>query len=127
MLEITSAPVPVTLLTVTGSAAEATPTTWGVVNAIGLGVTTSTGDPSWPVPLSVMDCGWPTALFATETLAANARTTFGVKVTLIVQLCRRGERGAASACGREAEVSGIGTGEGDRNARLVGLCRYWSE
>src|SRR5580658_969896 len=85
MLEMVSTPVPVALLTVTGSAAEAEPTVCGV-NATGLGVTTATGVPTWPVPLSPMVCGLPKALSAMDSLAVNAPTAAGVKVTEIVQL-----------------------------------------
>src|ERR1700730_1216394 len=82
---ITNGPVPVALLTVTGSAAEGTPTGCGV-NASGFGVSAPVGTPFWPVPLRVMVCGLPVALSAMETAAELAPTAMGVKVTLIVQL-----------------------------------------
>ena len=83
---IVSGAVPVALLKVTLNGVEATPTSWPVVNATGLGVKTAAGDPAMAVPLRVIFCGLPKALSVTVSVAERPGgvSEAGVKVTLMV-------------------------------------------
>ena len=82
---ITSGPVPV-LLTVTGIAAEGTPTGCGG-NASGLGVITHRGNAVLAGAAESDGLWGADGVVRDGDIGGKRRTAFGVKVTLMVQLC----------------------------------------